>query len=309
MTSISTDAGSTRRTRRSADFLENHHVYEAHRIGLPPMRPYFRELWRRRRFAYELSHTGLKADHFESPLGAIWLVLNPLLLAVVYYLLVSVISSSTRSQGSAYGFAYLAHILIGLFTWYYVQNSMGIGATSVTAGGRLVLNQAFPRMLLPISSVITSLLMYLPTLPVYVVIFFAGRALDPKSGLPPLGWPVLWTPVIILLLTGIGLGLAMIFATMMVYYRDTNKFLSYIIRIWLYLSPVLWTVDRLHGWHRILLYINPVGTTIGAMTDIWINGVQPNVTMMLSSLAWSVGLLVVGGLLFMSRERDFAVRL
>ena len=90
--------------RPSSDFEEQVHVYEPHRASLPPLGPYVRELWRRRRFAYELSRTTQKADNFDTALGSVWLVLNPLLLGLVYFLLVSVLglvapSPVTRSAG------------------------------------------------------------------------------------------------------------------------------------------------------------------------------------------------------------------
>jgi hypothetical protein len=70
------------------EFHADHHVYEPHRVGLPPMRSYLRELWRRRQFAFEMSRTTLRAQHFDTAFGQLWLVLNPLLLTCVYFLLV-----------------------------------------------------------------------------------------------------------------------------------------------------------------------------------------------------------------------------
>ena len=77
--------------KRVRVFEEKVQVYAPHRASLPPLGPYISEFWRRRRFAYELSRTTQKADHFNTTLGAAWLVLNPLLLGMVYFLLVSVL--------------------------------------------------------------------------------------------------------------------------------------------------------------------------------------------------------------------------
>ena len=67
------------------------HVYEPHRAGLPPLVPYFRELWRRRTFAFELSRTSMHAANTDTVFGQAWLVINPLLLSGVYYILVDII--------------------------------------------------------------------------------------------------------------------------------------------------------------------------------------------------------------------------
>ena len=63
------------------EFTSERHVYEPHKIGIPPLRPYVRELWRRREFAREMSRTNLRAQHFNTVFGQLWLVLNPLMLA------------------------------------------------------------------------------------------------------------------------------------------------------------------------------------------------------------------------------------
>ena len=72
---------------------------------MPPLIPYFRELWRRREFAFELSRTDLRAQHFNTVFGQLWLVLNPLLLACVYFVLVDILPghSTTSLVGRARG--------------------------------------------------------------------------------------------------------------------------------------------------------------------------------------------------------------
>jgi teichoic acid transport system permease protein len=312
----------TAASARRSEFEGSIQVFEPHRASLPPVRPYLREFWRRRRFAYELSRTTQKAANFDSPIGSVWLVLNPLLLAFVYFLLIEVISGGTKKGAS--GWASFLHIVIGLFSWTLVSSCMSVGATSVTAGGKLILNQSFPRALLPFSSVITSLMNYLPTLPVYLVMYGIGLIFLPhvppgqgSTGLVAPTWALAWHPVLVVLLAVTGFGLAMIFSTMTVYFRDTTKFLSYVLRIWLYLSPVLYTVSAMvdkyeQVWPplgKIMIYGNPLGPVLGVMNDIWIEGVSPTPSLLGGAILWAVFLLVFGGWLFVSRERDFAVRL
>ena len=93
-------------------------VFEPYRKKLPPLKPYFREFWRRREFASQLSIYDDKAEYLDSKLGKVWLVVNPLFLAVIYFLLVSVIQGKSGNTG----FATLCHILIGLSTFYFAQN-------------------------------------------------------------------------------------------------------------------------------------------------------------------------------------------
>lgn len=291
----------------AADFNPVVHVYEPYRAALPPIRPYLREFWRRRRFAIELSRFTSKATYLNSPLGRIWLVLNPLFLAVIYYLLVSIIRGGGKGFGA--GFDALAHILIGLFTFYFAQNCMNLGGASITAAGRLILNQSFPRALLPFSSVLTAFSQFLPTLPVYLVIYLTGMFVMDETSLAGVTWALLWVPVLVLLVAISGYGLALIFATMNVYFRDTSKILSYVSRMWLYLSPVLWEPDQLEGWHRVIIWANPLGPVISATHHVWIKGVSPSLAELGAAVGWAVALMVIGSYFFVSREREFAFRI
>ena len=280
-------------------------VFEPHRAKLPPLIPYIKEFWRRRAFALELSRFADKAEYLDSKLGKVWLVLNPLLLATVYFLLVTVI------RGGKHGSAIqtFLHILIGLFFFYFAQNTVSAGAQSITAGGRLILNQAFPRALLPFSSAIQSFQQFLPTIPVYFFILISVKIFSSNTVVSGLTLNLLWVPLLVALLGITAFGMALTFATMNVYFRDTNKLLSYVMRIWLYLSPVLWVPSALHGWHKIAIYLNPIGAVLSANSQVWISGTHPSASYLIGALLWAFFALILGGYFFTSRERDFAVRI
>jgi teichoic acid transport system permease protein len=278
------------------EYLGQHHVYEPHRVGLPKLRPYLRELWGRRAFAIEMTHTSMRAASTDTALGQAWLVLNPLLLAAVYYLLVKVVS-----RGAEGGFPYLAHITAGLFVYYFITGAMASGTNAVTAGGRLILNTPFPKMLLTLSTVYLSLRRFLPTMIVYAVIHVAaGR---------PVGPVLLWLLPILLIATVFATGLANLLATLQVYFRDVASFLPYFIRIWLYLSPVLYTVQKMREQFHGLQVLNPLYSILGSWTTVLDEGKSPSATLLLQAVAWAVAVFLVGSLVFMSREREFAVRI
>ena len=281
-------------------------VFKPYHSSLPPIKPYLKDFWRRREFATELSKFSDKAEYLESKLGKVWLVLNPLFLAVIYFLLVTIIQGG-RGQGN--GFLTLCHILIGLFTFYFAQNCILLGAASITSGGSLILNQAFPRSLLPLSSAISAARQFLPTIPIYILIVLIGKLLLDDTQLPGLNWNYLLLPFLFIFLVITSFGLALLFATMNVYFRDTTKLLSYIMRIWLYASPVLWQPDMLNGWYRIILYLNPLGPILSTNSRIWIDGLPPTAFQFIGSIFWAFFAFLMGSYFFISREREFAVRI
>jgi teichoic acid transport system permease protein len=276
-------------------FVTEVHVYEPHRVGLPPMRPYLRELWRRREFAFELARTNLRAQHFTTVLGQLWLILNPLILALVYFVLVEIVRGGNR------GTDFLAHLMLGLFAFRLVSMSVKQGARSVVGGGRLILNIAFPRSLLPLASVMTAFMRFIPTMIVYAVVHVI-------AGLP-LGPQLLWALPIVALLLVLAAGAAMITAAVQVYFRDLRNILTYFLRIWLYASPVLYYADEVPDRFRWILAANPMYPLLGPLSDAVNLGENPSIGLLAWGAAWSVGMFIVGALFFISREREFAVRL
>jgi ABC-type polysaccharide/polyol phosphate export permease len=282
------------------DFHTLHHVYVPHRTGIPSLRPYIRALWERRHFAAELSRSNIRAAHNDTFFGRLWLVLNPLLLAVVYFLLVDILSGAPKDA------AYFAHLLAGLFAYYFVAGCITTGASSVVGGGKLIMNTAFPRLLLPFSAVRTAFYRFLPTMIVYGALhLIAGR---------PLGAVLLLSVPWFVLIALFAAGVAAFVATLQVYFRDLSSFLPYFLRIWLYVSPVLWSVGQItekFQEHHImwLAYLNPLYSLLGGWSDILTLGQPPTQAMFVAGTVWAVVAFVGGSLFFMSREREFAVRL
>ncbi len=282
---------------REAEFEPVYHQYGPHRAGLPPLIPYFRELWHRRQFAAEMSKATMRGANTSTFFGQAWLVLNPLLLAGVYYLLVTIIRQDHDPK-------FFTHLTLSLFAFTLVSTAITAGATSVTGSGRLLINTAFPRLLIPLSAVRTAFFRFLPTIPVYFafhVIF--GNEWHPR---------MILALYFLLMMVIFAMGLAAFFAALQVYFRDTSSFLPYFVRIWMYVSPVLWAPGMLRSLGRTvetIVQLNPMYSMLGGYTQLIQVGQMPPLYMWITAAAWALGVAIIGFLFFVSRERDFAVRL
>jgi ABC-type polysaccharide/polyol phosphate export permease len=223
-----------------------------------------------------------------------WLVLNPLLLSAVYYLLIVII------QGTSDSTRYV-HLTSTLFLFYLLANSLTGGVKSITAGQRLILNTAFPRIMLPISAVVIALFKFFPTLVVFVVIRIV-------VGLP-FAWEMLWAIPILAIAILLALGLAITISCINVYFRDIASFLPYLTRTLLYLSPILYEASALKDNIRSLEAFNPLFPLLDSWSRALVHGQTPQAGSMWQSLAWAFGIFIIGSYFFLSREREFAVRL
>ncbi len=269
-------------------------VYEPFRAGLPPLRRYWKSLWSRRTFIAEYSRSELREQHFDSVFGQLWLVLNPLLLSAVYYLLIVIIQGSSDSTR-------YAHLTATLFLFYLIANSLTGGVKSITAGQRLILNTAFPRIMLPVSAIVIAIFKFLPTLVVFLVI-------RTVVGLP-FSWQTLWAIPVLMITVLLALGLAITISCINVYFRDIASFLPYLTRTLLYLSPILYEASALKPNIRALEVFNPLFPILDSWSRALVHGQAPQASSILQGLAWAVGIFLIGTYFFLSREREFAVRL
>jgi len=302
--------------RAETEFSSGVHVYEPHRAGLPKLKPYFRELWARRHFAITLAHTDMRAAHTATFFGQMWLIINPLLLALVYLLLVDVIS------GRPQGLWYFSHLLSGLFIFYFISGGMIQGSNIVVQEGGLIMNQAFPRLLLPLTSVYVAVRRFLPTLSILIVFHFLSGT--------PTTIDLFWLIPIFVEIVFFTAGLASFFAAVQVYFRDMSQFLPYFTRIWLYVSPVIFTVAQIKHKAKLaqLEWLNPLMPLLGNWTQVFAGepvcrtGVAPSCKTidhiqtvgvsyhyLAAGFAWAAVVFTIGALYYISRERDFAVRL
>ena len=270
-------------------------IFEPHRVGIPPLGPYLRQVWDRREFAVELARANLRAQHYDTTFGQLWLILNPLLLVAVYFTLVGII------RGGGRGPEFFAHLMLALFAFRLVSTSVGEGARSVINGKRLIYNVAFPRTLLPLASVMTAFMRFLPTLLIYAVVHVI-------AGLP-IGPELLWAVPLFGLFLLFATGAAMITAAAQVYFRDLANFLPYITRIWLYVSPVLFYVDEIPERLKPILQVNPLYPLLAGLSETVNQGQNLSPGYLAAGAAWAFAAFIVGTLFFVSREREFAVRL
>ena len=269
-------------------------VYEPFQRGLPHLGTYLRSLWARRDFILEYSRADLPQRQYGTALGQLWLILTPLALSGVYYLLLMIIGA--KGGPERYG-----HLTGTLFLFYLITNSITSGAKSLTSGSKLILNAAFPRLVLPISEALIALMKFAPTLVVYFGIHIA-------LGLPFL-IHMLWAPLLLALTLFFATSGAILASLINVYFRDAQNLLPYFTRTVLYLSPVLYTSADLDERLGFLRVVNPIFPLLDTWSAVMVRGEAPSIDAILLALGWTLALFSLGTYLFLSREREFAVRI
>ncbi len=241
------------------------------------------------------ARSDIRSQHLDTVLGQIWTVLNPLLLGLVYALLISIF------VGRDLELTTLATVLAGLFPFYYTRGIVAGAGSIIVRSGAAILNSSFPRITLPLSNLMLATIVYLPSLAVYAFFHVAARF--------PIGASLVWIPVIIVLhgLTSFGIGL--LFSAATVFFRDTASFLPYLLRIWMYLTPVLFRIDDIPDQFRGVIAANPLTPLFVVWGQVVLDGEMPSMSYVGQSAGWAIVAMGLGTWVFISKEREFAVRI
>ncbi|NND03496.1 MAG: ABC transporter permease, partial [Acidimicrobiia bacterium] len=213
-------------------------------------------MWARREFAWYLATSNLKARNATTSLGILWWVLNPLLLTMVFFLVFGVIIQQGRRGDPEY----LAYLMSGMFGYRFTSSVIQRASNTIVNNSRLIVNMRFPRLLLPLSSVIEAAVGFL----VSIVVFFAISG--PSIGNWPT-WNFLYFFPIFFFQIFFSLGLGALAARLAVPFRDVSNLIPYLLRMWLYLSPIIWSTENLENapdWVAPLMNLNPMHHILNA---------------------------------------------
>lgn len=259
----------------------------------PPLADYLRETWRRRDYAWHVPLNEIRVQNRNTLLGNLWLVMTPLLQVGVYFVAFGLIVRADRGVED-----YLAFLTVGVFTFHLTQRCVGHGARSIVSNIGLIRAIQFPRILLPISSIIGQAISYLPVLLVMFLITLASGSL-PR-------WSWLVVPFVAALQLLFSLGVGLIAARLNYAVRDLENTLPFMFRLLFYLSGVLYSVERLVGDQllRDLFALNPMYSYVTTMR--WaVLGIDPSRFTTLSIVCWAAVTPVVGLIVFRRAETDF----
>lgn len=202
--------------------------------GRPPLRDYVSEVWRRRRFIYSMASFRIESENQQNSLGMLWVILKPLLNALVYGAIFGLLIGT---QGRPPHF--VEFLIIGVFVFEFFAQSWTAGGRAITSNAALVQSLAFPRMVLPLSSVMLRFLQFLPTIGIMLVFLVAtGNRPDPQ-------W-LLIIPLFVFYFL-FNAGLALVTARLSVHWRDLNNILPFLTRFVFYTTGIFFSIEQRFG--------------------------------------------------------------
>ena len=251
------------------------------------------ELWAHRELVYFLTWRDVKVRYKQTALGAIWAIIQPIMTMAVFALFFGRLAK-VPSDGVPYPlFAFTA-----LVPWMFFSNGLTQASNSLVHNANLLTKVYFPRLAIPISTVMAGALDFVLSF-VVLVAFVAYYGITPTAN-------VVWLPLFALLALVTSLGVGLWAAAINVQFRDVRYTIPFLTQFWMFGTPVAYPSSLLPEPWRTVFGINPmVGVVEGFRWSLVGAKTAPGPIIALSSLV-AVALLVSGAYYFRRMERTFA---
>ena len=201
----------------------------------------FKELWRYRDLCVLFVKRNIITKYKQTILGPLWFIIQPALTVIMYMVVFGGIAG-IPTDGVPRPLFYLA----GTCTWTYFANCLNSTSNTFVSNANIFGKVYFPRLVMPISSVISNLLQLGIQFGFFVIVYIIYAFTDP-SCTAHLTWYAILLPLIILMLAGLALGFGTIISSMTTKYRDLQVLFSFLVSLWMYATPIVYPLSQTHN--------------------------------------------------------------
>ena len=252
-----------------------------------------REVWEFRELLWTLTVRDLKLRYKQTALGAIWVVLQPLMAAGVFTFVFGVVAKLPTDGVPPFLLAYT-----GLLGWNVFNNTVTKAAASLTGNSQLISKVYFPRLILPLSAVPSVMVDFAVAAAMLAVMLVIYGVVPPAS--------IVLVPVWMALLLALALGLGLMTTALSVSYRDVQYILPVLLQILLYAGPTAYSASAVPSRWRTVFYLNPVSGPLEAFRASLLGTPFPRGSVLWYAGGVSAVCFAAGLYLFKRMERKFA---
>jgi homopolymeric O-antigen transport system permease protein len=253
-----------------------------------------RELIRHRELLWLITQREIKVRYKQSLLGALWAVLQPFSLMLVFTVFFSWFARM-KSDGIPYPlFSYA-----GLLPWMFFSTSLSFAIPSLIANSHIITKIYFPREIVPLASVLAAFLDFVIASGIFVLMIIYYRV--------SFTWNLLYIIPLAAIQTAFTAGACLLLSAFTVLYRDVRHMLPLLIQIWMFVTPILYPVSVVpERWRTWYLALNPMAVIIDGYRRAAVQGLPPELRYLALSAVVSGLLLWLGYKYFKRLEREFA---
>jgi len=251
-----------------------------------------RDIARRRELLWILVGRNLKIRYKNSVLGFFWTLLSPLFLIAIYAVFAKLLKF--------FGPGYMPYLVTGVIVWQFVAMCINDSLQAILGNADLVKKSAFPRMVLPLAMLVANLVNFL--LSGVVLVVYLQIVKLPMQGL-------VWLPLVLLTHMALCLGAGLVISCTNVFFRDTEHIVGVGLLAWFFMTPIIYSMDKIPAAFRDLAYLNPLAGIVMAYRWILMSGDAVSLSRIATSFAVAWLVLVFGVFVFQVNQARFAEEL
>lgn len=266
-----------------------------------PQNPWFDlrldELWRARDLIAIFVWRDFVATYKQTILGPLWYLIQPLLTTITFTVIFGNVARLPTD-----GLPQFLFYMSGMTVWGYFAACLSKTSITFTANANLFGKVYFPRLSVPISILISNLMMFaiqfLQFLAFMLYFWLAGAAIHPNA------W-VLLTPLLLLMMAGLGLGFGIIVSSLTTRYRDLQYLVTFGVQLLMYAAPVIYPLSAVPDRFRWLIMANPMTPIIESFRYAFLGAGTVDLLQLAYAFGFMVVVLLIGLLIFNQVERTF----
>ncbi len=253
-----------------------------------------RDLWVYRELVYFMVWRDVKVKYKQTLLGMAWAVIQPVMTMLVFTFLFGKVAKLPTD-----GIPYPVFSFTALLPWGLFTTALNQGSRSLVAHNNMVTKIYFPRLILPLASVLSGVVDFAIAFVILIGLMLYYQVTP--------AWHLLWTLPLLLVMTVVtALGVALWLSAVNVKYRDVNQALPFLTQFWLFATPVAYSASVISAKWQLVYSLNPMaGVVNGFRWALLGSGNGPDLSFWVSALI-SVVILISGLFYFRSMEKTFA---
>lgn len=257
----------------------------------------FKELWQYRDLIFLFVKRNITTSYKQTVLGPLWILINPLLSTSVFTIIFGVIAGISTD-----GMPQFLFYMSGNLLWGYFSNCLNNGAGTFLGNARLFGKVYFPRLVIPVSSIMYNFLNYAIQLVVFIglVVFYTVTNPDVQPNIY-----ICLVPVFVVQTALLGMGTGLIVSSITTKYRDLSILVSFGVSLWMYITPVVYPVSRIPDWLRGVIMANPMAPVIENYRHAFLGCGSFELFYWLISLGVTVVVVIFGLVVFNKVEKNF----
>lgn len=207
---------------------------------------YWKDIWRFRELFYILSWRDIKVRYKQTVIGALWSIIRPLLATIIF----TIVFNRVAKLGSSDAVPYVLMVYAGMMPWQFVSSALSEASNSLVGNSALITKVYFPRVILPASSIITTLVDFFISFSIMIglMVWFTFSP----------GWQIVFLPLFIVLAFLAAFGAGLYLTALNVKFRDFRYVIPFVVQLSLYISPVGFSSENVPVQWKFWYSLNPL---------------------------------------------------